>query len=192
MIAASVPNLISIARLVWSPLLAFAGWDGRPGVFLGVLAAFLVSDFADGFLARLLRRQSRLGAALDTLGDVAMGCAAAIGAWWLWPERLGPELPWLRAAFALLGVSALVSLLRHRRLPAYHTWSAKLATATLGIAALLLFGGFSPWPFRVSLGLLALSAAEEIAVALLLPAWEPNVRTAFHALRLRRRRGGRG
>lgn len=177
------PNYISAARLAIAPLLVFTGWGGQAGWFLVLFGVSLASDFVDGLLARLLRQKSRLGATLDTWGDVTMYLAVALGAWRLWPGPLRREVPLLAVALLLVALSGIVSLLKQRRLPSYHTWSAKCATAALGLSAFLMFAEVSPWPFRVSLVILALSALEEIGITLVLPQWTPNVRTIFHAVR---------
>jgi hypothetical protein len=49
-----------------------------------------------------------------------------------------------------------------------------------------MFGGVSAWPFRFSVAALAVSAAEETSITIILPQWRPNVRNVFQALRLKR------
>jgi CDP-diacylglycerol--glycerol-3-phosphate 3-phosphatidyltransferase len=79
----------------------------------------------------------------------------------------------------------MTGLLRHGRLPAYHTWTAKASTAAIGISALLMFAHVCSWPFRVAVLLLAISAAEETGISLVLPEWRPNIGSLFQALALR-------
>jgi CDP-diacylglycerol--glycerol-3-phosphate 3-phosphatidyltransferase len=186
MFGSTVPNLISGARLASAPLLMLAGGMGRPRLFLALFALLLATDLADGLLARLLKQGSRLGARLDTWGDVALYLCAAAGAWLLWPELIRREGRFIAGAIALVGVSAVVSLLKHRHLPAYHTWTAKFSTAMIGLAALLMFAGGSAWPFRLAVAALAVSAAEETGITLVLPAWRPNIRSLRRALQLAR------
>jgi CDP-diacylglycerol--glycerol-3-phosphate 3-phosphatidyltransferase len=151
-----------------------------------LFATCLLSDFVDGLLARIRSQNSKLGARLDTWGDVAMYLCAAFGATFLWPDLITREGAFIAVAILLIAVSGTVSLLKHGRLPTYHTWSAKLSTAVIGIAALLMFSGVSAWPFRLSVAALAVSAAEETGITIILPRWRPNVRTVFHAVRLKR------
>ena len=182
----TTPNWISAARIAVSPVLILVGRVGKPRLFMVLFAFCLASDAADGLLARLGRQQSKLGARLDTWGDVTLFLCAALGAGWLWPDRIRREGLFIAAAILLIAVSGAVSLVKHRRLPAYHTWSAKLSTAVIGIAALLMFSGVSAWPFRLSVAALAVSAAEETSITIILPQWRPNVRNVFQALRLKR------
>jgi cardiolipin synthase len=62
-----IPNLITISRILISPLI-IAVFDNFWWLFLiGLYAG--ISDFFDGFLARLLKQRTALGAILDPLAD---------------------------------------------------------------------------------------------------------------------------
>ena len=69
---ASVPNLITIGRLILTPiaidLIVTESWKWAFGVF--VVAG--VSDAIDGWLARTFNLRSELGAVLDPLADKAL------------------------------------------------------------------------------------------------------------------------
>lgn len=67
-----IPNILTIGRIILVPVLVFVFFLPGPlgnwlscGIF--VLASF--TDFIDGFLARLLKQQSRLGEMLDPIAD---------------------------------------------------------------------------------------------------------------------------
>ena len=61
----TLPNLITIARLLLVPLVVVAINSGQWGVAFVVFAAAGASDAVDGFLARRLNMRSELGAYLD-------------------------------------------------------------------------------------------------------------------------------
>lgn len=164
----------------------WAAWTDRATLFLILFAALLISDFLDGLLARLLHQRTALGSQLDTTGDVLMCICAIAGGWRLWPERVQNEVLLFASVLGLLALSGIITLLRYRHLPSYHTWSAKLFTALAGIGVWILFAGLTPWVFRLSIFVLTYSAFEEILITLLLPEWEPDIPTAYHALRYRR------
>ena len=89
---------------------------GESGLIAGALLFQLASiiDGVDGEIARATRRQSRLGAALDTMGDVAtnLGFLTALGFnLWQADETLSAEIiaagaVLLAIGLALLGISA--------------------------------------------------------------------------------------
>ncbi|MDA3874029.1 MAG: CDP-alcohol phosphatidyltransferase family protein, partial [Kiritimatiellae bacterium] len=151
---------------------------------LWVFGFSLVTDFIDGLLARMLRQESRLGAQLDTVGDVLTGSCVIVGGILLWPDRMLQEAYLFLALVLMLGCSGIVTLVKYRHLPAYHTWMAKMSTGLTGVGAWVLFADMTPWVFRVGVGVLTLSAIEEIAITLILPKWRPNVPTFLHAVRI--------
>ncbi len=182
----TLPNAISLARILLSPALVLIGALESSDWFLALFALLLISDFIDGLIARAFQQQTELGTQLDTVGDVLMSFCAIAGGWLLWPVRVEAEAPFFLAVMGLLLLSGAVTLLKYRHLPSYHTWSAKLSTSVAGIGVWILFAGLTPWVFRLSIAVLAVSALEEISITLILPCWRSNVPTVFHAWRLRR------
>ena len=75
----TVPNLLSLSRILVLPLVHLDIVAGRYGRALAVLVLIGASDWLDGFLARVLDQRTRLGAILDPIGDrlvfVAVGIA---------------------------------------------------------------------------------------------------------------------
>lgn len=188
----TVPNVISLLRILAAPVLLAAALLGMPTIFLWVFAFSLGTDFFDGLLARMLHQESRLGAQLDTVGDVLTGSCVIVGGVLLWPDRMLQEGYLFLALVLMLGCSGIVTLVKYRHLPAYHTWMAKASTGLTGVGAWFLFAHLTPWVFRVGVGVLILSAIEEIAITLILPKWRPNVPTFLHALRIARKAGSGG
>jgi phosphatidylglycerophosphate synthase len=182
----TLPNLISFIRILLAPVLLTAGLMQLPGLFLWAFAFSLLTDFLDGFLARLLNQMSKLGSQLDTVGDVLTGVMVIVSGTLLWPEEVKNQAPWFLQIILILTLSGIVTLVKYHHLPSYHTWSAKLSTATTGIGVWILFAGYSPLGFHIGVVILSISALEEIAITLSLPAWQPNVPHIFHALKLRR------
>ena len=106
------PNHLTALRLVLGLASAAAFAGGERGLVLAGCAAFLVSmllDRADGELARLTGRTSRLGHVFDVAADAVCDClvlvAVGIGA------RHGMFGEWAIAMGALAGVSAAAILL---------------------------------------------------------------------------------
>ena len=76
-----IPNILTIGRIILVPILVFVFFlPGTLGDWLAcgifVLASF--TDFVDGFLARLLKQQSRLGEMLDPIADKIIVVTALI------------------------------------------------------------------------------------------------------------------
>lgn len=181
----TIPNLISLFRLACAPFLVLSGLSESAIPFFAILSLMLVSDALDGFLARLLRQTSVLGAKLDSYGDYATYMAVALGAWLQWPERIEREAPFILLAIAVFILPAAVSIVKFKRFASYHTWITKVSALlmSLGIFALLVFD--LSWPFYVAVAVLVVEAVENIAITLTLDAPETDIRSWWH---LRRRR----
>lgn len=65
----TIPNLISILRLLLVPIVIWALMDGQVGWALALFVLAGVSDGIDGFIARHFNQRSRLGAYLDPMAD---------------------------------------------------------------------------------------------------------------------------
>lgn len=65
----TVPNLLSLVRMVFVPLFVISILDGHPGRALWVFALAGITDALDGFIARVWKQQSALGLYLDPAAD---------------------------------------------------------------------------------------------------------------------------
>jgi len=65
----TIPNLLSLLRMMFVPLFVISVLDGRPGRALAVFALAGITDALDGFIARVWKQQSTLGLYLDPAAD---------------------------------------------------------------------------------------------------------------------------
>ena len=85
----SIPNLITLARILLVPVIVWAIASSEMQVAFGLFIAAGISDLVDGFLAKRFRMATELGAYLDPLADkamlvsiyVALGIVEAIPRW---------------------------------------------------------------------------------------------------------------
>jgi len=182
----NVPNLLSGLRIALVPALLHLAWTGRSTLFLVTLAVSLLSDLVDGQLARALDQTSELGARLDSWGDFATYMTVPICAWWLWPDLIRRETPFVVAVILSYAVPIAIGFLKYRRLTSYHTWGAKLSAVLMGAGALTLFAGGPAWPFRLATGVLVIAEIEEMAITAILSEWRSNVPSLRHAMRIGR------
>ncbi len=66
---ANLPNLITISRIVLTPVLVIFLINGRMTAALIVFLISGISDGLDGFIARLMRNKTRFGEITDPLAD---------------------------------------------------------------------------------------------------------------------------
>jgi cardiolipin synthase len=74
----TVPNLLTLFRIALTLPFLYLVNEGRFGIALAVFFLASLTDFADGFLARKLKQQSRLGRFLDPLADKLLISAAFV------------------------------------------------------------------------------------------------------------------
>ncbi len=108
----NIPNLLTILRLLLSPV---AVWTIVNANYRGALALFAIAAFTDaidGPLARRMKCITRFGSYLDPIADKALLCASylALGAahlapWWLVGLIFGRDL----AILALAGAALLLT-----------------------------------------------------------------------------------
>jgi CDP-diacylglycerol--glycerol-3-phosphate 3-phosphatidyltransferase len=182
----TIPNLLSGSRLVSVPFLIALAWRGREKEFLVLLVCALLTDLADGYLARRLHQESELGARLDSWGDFALYLTTPVSAWLLWPQLIVREAPYVVVVLASFVLPILIGFVKYQRLTSYHTWGAKLSAVLMGFATLLLFAGGPAFPFHFSAVVLVLTQIEEISITVVLPEWRANVPSLVHALRFAR------
>jgi CDP-diacylglycerol--glycerol-3-phosphate 3-phosphatidyltransferase len=182
--ALTIPNLLSILRILFAPMLVVAAASGQARLFLFLFILSLASDALDGFLARRLGQVSEWGAQLDSWGDLATYLAAPIGAWLLWPSLVRREQPFILLGLAGFLLPIFLGFCKFGRLTSYHTRAARIAAILLGLATPLLLVGGPPYPFRLAMLIFLLAEVEEVAITLRLKRWRANIPSFRHCCRL--------
>ena len=135
----TVPNALSLARLLGVPLFFWLVLSGHDGWAIGLLMLAGLSDWADGKLARVLNQTSRLGSILDPAADRLYILATLVGLtvreivpWWLTALLVGREV-------YMAGLLALLKRYGWNGLPVH--FAGKAATLNLLYAFPLLLWG---------------------------------------------------
>jgi cardiolipin synthase len=147
----TVPNALSLARIVVLPLVYLDLTSGRLLRALFVMVLITASDWFDGYLARVLDQRTRLGAILDPIGDRAVFIVVGVGLvrggllpLWVLAILLGRE--------ALVAIAGVVLLALGRTIPETSRLG-KVATSGLmlsiiGLLAAAALGGGAAEPLR--------------------------------------------
>lgn len=173
----SVPNLLSLMRLVLVPLLAAFAALSEAGLFLSILAVSLISDMLDGYFARKLHQTTELGAKLDSLADMLTYGVMILGLYLIWPQLFFDQLIFVFAAALSYVLPVLFSLVRFAVFPSYHTWGAKIAAVLIAPAFyLLVLYGYQTF-FQLVILFHLLVAVEEMAITMILKHPRTNIRS---------------
>jgi len=166
-------------------LLAITGYQMA---FTWVLVVALLTDVADGWIARGFGLQSRLGARLDTVGDSLIWYAALAGLIAFQRDVLAMHAGLIGAVVCFWILESVLAWLRYRRLSSFHTYLSKAAGVLLSVWIGVLFVlGHQPWLLGVAAALSILANLEEMLLIGLLPQWRSDVKGAWWVLRERQR-----
>lgn len=186
----TLPNQLSLFRLVAAVPLALLVLAGARQAFTLLLLLALLSDALDGLIARLWRLQTVFGARLDNWADTALFWVALTGLGrFAWPAVRAHGL--VLGLYALLmGLHTAVMLGRLGRIVGLHCWSFKLAAWLQGPAALLLvWNGVWSWFTSLALVCGVVALLEELVILALLDRPRTNVRGLWWLLRQRMGQG---
>jgi len=183
-----LPNALSAIRILCAPVLLLLAITGYQVAFTWVLVVALLTDVADGWIARGFGLQSRLGARLDTVGDSLIWYAALAGLIAFQRDVLAMHAGLIGAVVCFWILESVLAWLRYRRLSSFHTYLSKAAGVLLSVWIGVLFVlGHQPWLLGVAAALSILANLEEMLLIGLLPQWRSDVKGAWWVLRERQR-----
>ena len=153
-----LPNIITALRIVGAFGLLF--FDFRSAVFWTLYLVCGVSDMLDGFLARKLRCESKAGASLDSVADlafVACCCVKLIPVlnlpFWLWI--------WAGAIVVVKVINQISALVMYKRFCFPHTFANKATGLLLFVAVPLTMFLETTVPMVVTAALASFAAVQE-------------------------------
>jgi CDP-diacylglycerol---glycerol-3-phosphate 3-phosphatidyltransferase len=186
----NVPNTLSILRILMAPILVLLAWRGANTAFLICFTLSLLSDIADGQIARRFGQTTELGAKLDSWGDVLTYIALLPGLFWLQPRFVSDAAVAIGVVVASYLIPIGVGFAKYHQLTSYHTRLATVSAYALGASVLIVFAAGSAVAFHVAALIVLVSQIEELAITAILPSWQANVPSFNFALRQRRLAAG--
>lgn len=185
--ARRLPNVLSGLRLLAVPVLAALAARHQENAFAWLLIAALLTDVADGWIARAWSLESQIGALLDSIADSALMFVAVYGIWAFHRDVMTDNTIACSLAVGLWALENLLALARYGRLSSFHTYLSKVAANALGffIGVLFVFG-FEPWLFYLAMGTTIVASVEELALLAVLSEWRADVQGLWWVLRERR------
>ncbi|MEP7232251.1 MAG: CDP-alcohol phosphatidyltransferase family protein [Ginsengibacter sp.] len=151
-------------------------------LFLGLL-----SDVLDGIIARKQNSSSAKMRRLDSQTDMIFWLSAGFTAWFIWPQVISSNsfVIWI-----LLGMEAAcyaVSIIKFGRETCTHAYLSKFWGLTL-LAAFtdLILNGNAGFLFYFCLCSGIVSHLDRILITLILPKWQHDIPSAYHAYLIRK------
>ncbi|MEN9431217.1 MAG: hypothetical protein RL206_136 [Bacteroidota bacterium] len=181
-----VPNALSVYRIIMFPVLLYLVYLRNELLFSWLICINLLTDIADGWIARRFNLQTELGAQLDSIADYGTYAAAFYGLYIFKKATIGPwfVLVWVFVAFIVSFL--LLSFLKFRTSPRLHLYSTKIGGYLQGFLFFSLFSfGFWPPYFAFALIWGVLSFTEGMLILALLPEMRSNQKGLYWVLRNR-------
>lgn len=131
----AIPNLLSISRIIFSIILFFIKPLSIAFFIIYIICGF--SDVMDGFIARSMGTQSRVGEKVDSLADLVMVAVLLIV---LYPivNPVAKILIWVILIGLIRLLSAIIALIKYKTFAMLHTYGNKITGLLLFIFPLLL------------------------------------------------------
>lgn len=153
-----IPNIITTLRIIGAFGLLF--FDVRSSAFWVIYLVCGVSDMLDGFLARKLRCESKTGALLDSVADLAFVACCCIKLipvlnlpLWLWI--------WAGAIVVVKVINQISALVMYKKFCFPHTFANKATGLLLFVVAPLTLFLETPVPMVVTASLATFAAVQE-------------------------------
>lgn len=175
----SLADCLTISRMACAPLLLGAAAGGFTGWVYGIAVYGLVSDTADGQIARYYNNTTPRGARLDSIADLAFNWSLMASLVILFPERFLAEWARLATVVVAYAVPIVGGWYKFGRLTAYHTTLNRVAMP-LVVAGVLLWLWFDTlWPVQAGIVVMVIAAFEELLITWRLERIRDNVSTVF-------------
>lgn len=178
-----IPNTISFARLLATPVLLFAVGARHLDVSKWLLLGCVLSDILDGLIARVFHLRSDFGAFLDSTADMIVAVIGVLGLYIFQAAVVAEHWMPLALVLSLYALEAAGALWRYRRISSFHTILVRISAYAQWIFVMSLFlWGYAAWLLYATVVISVLAYVEEIVLLCLLPEWRADVRGIYWVL----------
>ena len=187
-----IPNILSISRIPFSIAFPFLAYFLKsPVPFLVAYGIAGIADVLDGYLARKFHWESKLGAKMDSIGDVVF-LAFAISTAIL---MLDFSFKWY--VFAALGVlvavrsaNAIFTRVKFKQWGFIHNLSAKYSACPIFFLLPLFIAKRTVYnlPLAALIGIVILASIEETLILRVMDEYDMNMKSLYHMRKLKKRR----
>lgn len=185
----TLPYLLIATRFLLAPIIiALAYYKPENSSFLIVSLMYfgLFTDIFDGIIARKVGVSSEKLRRLDSQVDLVFWLSLGFAVYFLNPELITSEWKGVALIFIMEAICYVVSWIKFGKETCTHAWLSKLWGLSLLFAFTFLLGfhqaGFA-FNLTVLLGFIA--HVDVILIILILPKWQYDVPSAFHAWKIR-------
>lgn len=185
----TMPYLLILLRFLSAIVITYLGYFAgeKSRAFILVLMFFgILTDIFDGIIARKVGVSSEKLRRLDSQTDLVFWLSIAFATYWLNPEIIKEHWKSISLIFGMEALCYIVSLWKFGKETCTHAWISKFWGLSLLLAFTYLIG-FSQagWTFYLCVILGFISHLDVILIILILPKWQYDVPSSYHAWKIR-------
>lgn len=188
----TIPYILIALRFILAPvILSLSYFMGEKSRFLILILMYfgLLTDIFDGIIARKTGVSSEKLRRLDSQTDMIFWLSLGFAVYFLNPDLIKNE--WIGVVI-ILGMEALcymVSWLKFGKETCTHAFLSKMWGLSLLIAFTYLIGfQETGWTFYLTVALGFIAHIDVILIILILPKWQYDVPSSYHAWKIRKRK----
>jgi len=184
-----LPYILIATRFLLAPiifLLAYLEIEHSRNLILILMYFGLLTDIFDGIIARKVGVSSEKLRRLDSQTDLIFWLAIGFATYWLNSEIIKDHWKSISLIFGMEALCYIISFWKFRKETCTHAWLSKLWGLSLLIAFTFLIGfSTANWAFYLCLILGLISHIDVILIILILPKWQFDVPSSYHAWKIR-------
>ncbi|MDR6923272.1 MULTISPECIES: CDP-alcohol phosphatidyltransferase family protein [Chryseobacterium] len=185
----TIPYILIAIRLLLAPVilfLAYSAGEKARFIILIMMYAGLLTDIFDGIIARKAGVSSEKLRRMDSQTDLIFWLSLGFAAYFLNPGLIKDEWQGILLIFVMEALCYIVSIWKFGKETCTHAFLSKMWGVSLLIAFTYLIGfQQTGWAFYLTVGLGFISHIDVILIVVLLPKWQYDVPSSYHAWRIR-------
>jgi PAS domain S-box-containing protein len=181
-------NALTAIRLVIAPLLLILAFAGYRTSFITFFIITMLIGLSDEIIARKFNQFTVTRSMLFSWGNFITFIIIVICICILWPQLIRQDALFLAVLMVAHFIPVILGFLKYFRLTCYHTWTTKVSTILIGSAALFVLLGGPILALEFTTPFYIFARIEEMAMTAILPEWEFDIPSLWHAMSLERGR----
>ncbi len=185
----TIPYLLILLRFLSAIVILYLGYfiGEKSKTMILILMYFgLLTDVFDGIIARKVGVSSEKLRRLDSQTDLVFWLSIGFSTYWLNPEIIQNHWKSISLIFGMEALCYIISFWKFGKETCTHAWLSKFWGLSLLLAFTFLIGfSVANWAFYLCLILGLISHVDVILIILILPKWQFDVPSSYHARKIR-------
>lgn len=186
----NLPQLLILFRLLLAPVivsLAYLVQEKASTWIVVLMFAGLLSDIFDGIIARKQKLSTEKLRRQDSQTDLIFWISIGVATWIIRHDIIEDKLFFIIILIIMEALCYLISFIKFKKETCTHAILSKFWGITLIIAFTSMIGfNYAGFPFYLMAAIGFLAHIDVILIILLLPNWQHDIPSFYHALKIRR------